>query len=654
MRGQRAAGGFSGRLFRALVIVAVTGGVVAPAVAAPTTAQVRHPEDLFIVDCLLPGKVRSLGRYNKIQTPRKVVRASVHECGMRGGEWSQDLQDNAWALQAWQVQAEAGDAEAMNNVGEIYEQGVRGAPDFTLAAAWYRKAAEAGSRRGQRNLGALYEQGLGVTADAAIALSWYRRAAGLDSEIDLDAQREIDALREELARTRAEAARARREAETVAGDLAAARAELAAAERRVAEARAAAKRQGAGESPTPPPPVAMAEAAVVASRTRVSDLEAAQDRYRRLLGELEAAEAAGTQIASVRAADLVGTPGPAFEFIRPDLLATRGPLLAPVPRAGGSVEIVGRVDAPLGLAALLADGRPLAPDAKGFFSLSVPATAGTTVRFVALDRASRRAESEIHFQAEPAAPVAAVPPAPPASRARPAAGRAYALIVADGAYRALPPLATARADGEAIAGVLADRYGFSTRLLLDATFLDTMRALSELGKQAGPNDQVLVYFAGHGRLTADGRQGYWLPVDADPDDSSTWIPNAAIARLLGTFAARRVLLVSDSCYAGSFAGGELTAGDGGTAAKSRLALTSGGLAPVLDQGGDGVHSIFARALLTVLQLAEEPLSTAAVTRAVAARVAWKSTRLGLAQTPQLAPIRLAGHEAGELLFVPVS
>ena len=174
MRGQRAAGGFSGRLFRALVIVAVTGGVVAPAVAAPTTAQVRHPEDLFIVDCLLPGKVRSLGRYNKIQTPRKVVRASVHECGMRGGEWSQDLQDNAWALQAWQVQAEAGDAEAMNNVGEIYEQGVRGAPDFTLAAAWYRKAAEAGSRRGQRNLGALYEQGLGVTADAAIALSWYR------------------------------------------------------------------------------------------------------------------------------------------------------------------------------------------------------------------------------------------------------------------------------------------------------------------------------------------------------------------------------------------------------------------------------------------------------------------------------------------------
>ena len=56
---------------------------------------------------------------------------------------------------------------------------------------------------------------------------------------------------------------------------------------------------------------------------------------RRLLGELEAAEAAGTQIASVRAAALVGTPGPAFEVIRPDLLATRGPLLAPVAAAYG-------------------------------------------------------------------------------------------------------------------------------------------------------------------------------------------------------------------------------------------------------------------------------------------------------------------------------
>jgi hypothetical protein len=52
-----------------------------------------------------------------------------------------------------------------------------------------------------------------------------------------------------------------------------------------------------------------------------------------------------------------------------------------------------------------------------------------------------------------------------------------------------------------------------------------------------------------------------------------------------------------------------------------------------------------RALLTVLQLAERPLDRPVA--AAAARVTFKSTQLGVAQTPQLAPIRQAGHEAGE-------
>jgi hypothetical protein len=83
-----------------------------------------------------------------------------------------------------------------------------------------------------------------------------------------------------------------------------------------------------------------------------------------------------------------------------------------------------------------------------------------------------------------------------------------------------------------------------------------------------------------------------------------------------------------------------------------MVFTSGGLQPVLDQGGDGAHSIFARALLSVLQLAERPMTASEVFSAVAARVAWKTGQMGLAQTPQLAPIRYAGHEAGELVLAP--
>jgi TPR repeat protein len=655
---------------RALALVAV----LVAALAAPAAAgapEVRHPEDLFVVDCLLPAKVRNLGRVTKFAAPRRVARLAAHECRLRGGEHSQDPTDQAWALQSWIAQAEGGDAEAMNNVGEIYEQGVRGASDPAQAAGWYRRAAEAGSRRAQRNLGALYEQGLGVERDPSAALAWYRRAAGMTTAADLDAQKEIESLQAELETTRAEAATARGELERVRGDLAGARAELEAAERTATELRAkvaaakreasAAKQEASAAKPDPvgvaPAAVAEVEAAVEAGRRKVAELEAAQDRYRRMLAELEASERSGAQVASLRAGELAGRSGPSIQFVRPDVLATRGPSLAPLPAGAGEAEIVGRVEAPLGLASLLADGRAVEPDAEGFFRVRVPARAGDTVRFVALDRASRRAEAEIQFVA-PAAAAGPGPTAPaPKAEARATAGRrGFALVVADGAYRNLPALATARADGEAVAAVLRERYGYQTTLLADATFLDTMRALTDLGARLKAGDDLLVYFAGHGRLAADGQRGYWLPVDADPADASTWIPNEAIARLLGTFAADRILLVSDSCYAGTLAGGGLDEGApaSSTGTKSRLVLTSGGLQPVLDQGGDGTHSIFARALLTVLQLAEQPLATDQIAAAVAARVTFKSTQLGVAQTPQLAPIRQAGHEAGELVLAPLA
>ena len=541
-----------------IALLCLAGALAAPAVAA--APEVRHPEDLFVVDCLLPAKVRSLGRNTRFAAPRKVVRVSAHECGLRGGEFSRDPLDNDFALQAWQAQAEGGDAEAMNNVGEIYEQGVRGTPDYGQAAAWYRKAAEAGSRRAQTNLGALYEQGLGVAADASEALAWYRRAAGMTTAVDLDAQKEIEALKAELEQTRAETARTQGELTRVAGELEGARGELARAERQVTELKTkAAPAQPSTVTPPPPAVAAMAamaaiteaEHAVETRRRQVADLEAAQDRYRRLLGELEAASRSGEQVASLRAADLVGKPGPRIQFVRPDVLATRGPSLAQIPAGGSEAEVVGRVEASLGLASLVADGRPVEPDGAGYFRVRLAARPGSTVRFVAVDRASRRAEAELQF-------VAAGAPAPPAS-VSPAAGatatagrRAFALVIANGGYRNLPALRTARADGEAVARVLRDRYGYETKLLADATFLDTLKALDEAGTRLGAEDDLLVYFAGHGRMQSGGR-GFWLPVDAQAEDASTWIPNDAIAKMLGTFAAGRILVVSDSCYAGTFA-----------------------------------------------------------------------------------------------------
>ena len=108
-----------------LIACAATGNT-SPATGKarqPGGGQVRHAEDLFVVDCLLPAPIRRLGRHAQTLGPRRAIRAPAFECGMRGGEYSENRGDYGFALQVWLPQAEAGDATAQTYVGEILEKG---------------------------------------------------------------------------------------------------------------------------------------------------------------------------------------------------------------------------------------------------------------------------------------------------------------------------------------------------------------------------------------------------------------------------------------------------------------------------------------------------------------------------------------------------
>ncbi|MEM7496294.1 MAG: hypothetical protein AAF471_09415, partial [Myxococcota bacterium] len=100
----------------------------------PENARVA---DLQVVDCLLPGMVRRLGNMQYL-SPRRPVRTTAADCRIRGGEYTEyDRADYKTALQVWMPAAEAGDAEAQANVGEIYERGLGGEPNYEAAAIWY-------------------------------------------------------------------------------------------------------------------------------------------------------------------------------------------------------------------------------------------------------------------------------------------------------------------------------------------------------------------------------------------------------------------------------------------------------------------------------------------------------------------------------------
>ncbi|MGH8730885.1 MAG: tetratricopeptide repeat protein, partial [Burkholderiales bacterium] len=81
------------------------------------------------------------------------------------------------AFKWWHQAAFLGNAWAMNNVGDLYENGLGVEQNLTMAMTWYQSAAEQGERMAMYNIGLLYEAGKGVDRDDAAALNWFRKAA---------------------------------------------------------------------------------------------------------------------------------------------------------------------------------------------------------------------------------------------------------------------------------------------------------------------------------------------------------------------------------------------------------------------------------------------------------------------------------------------
>ena len=79
--------------------------------------------------------------------------------------------------------------------------------------------------------------------------------------------------------------------------------------------------------------------------------------------------------------------------------------------------------------------------------------------------------------------------------------------------------------------------------------------------------------------------------------------------------------------------------------RSRTALVSEGIEPVMD-GGGGKNSVFAKALLDILKENQSVIDGAAVFKSLKRRVV-----LGSDQTPEYSDIRKAEHDGGDFLLV---
>ncbi|WP_164137019.1 tetratricopeptide repeat protein [Stenotrophomonas maltophilia] len=85
--------------------------------------------------------------------------------------------DGATSLKSLLAAAEAGSADAENDLGDRYNEGNGVVRNPVTAVEWYHRAAEQGHGSAQSSLGVMYLNGTGVPKDLAQALFWVRKAA---------------------------------------------------------------------------------------------------------------------------------------------------------------------------------------------------------------------------------------------------------------------------------------------------------------------------------------------------------------------------------------------------------------------------------------------------------------------------------------------
>lgn len=690
-------------------------------------------DELLIVDCVLPGQLRQLGRRTTYLSARRAIRTTAVDCRVRGGEYV--LRDQASlgaAIAVWQQQAEAGDIAAQVTLGEILEGGIAGMTDPALARRWYQRAAEQGSTRAMIALGNLFERGLGGAADSDTALLWYRRAAGLDDSVALepgtaispldaklrqqlkalkleaqhlkDRQNELEALNETLAATLSEREldstaqeQQRTDRATLNAQLDAQRLANAALQEQIdalSAARDDERLRNAGLTEALATARAESNATVVLLRDQLrqqettstaaqQELSASLDALRQREGALTAAlqriDELNTDLSTIRsvrsrqrasAAAEARDPSttaaaalaaPEILLIEPQLdVGTRGLVKVSVPpkitaSAGTWQQLVGRVMAPAGLLTLTANRQPLPVNPAGVFQLPLETPLPRELTLTAIDQRGARTDLVVRLdQPEPVT----------TSLPRVDLGRYHALLIANSNYAQMPQLKTPEADVEQVAELLRSRYGFSTEILRDLTRYELLSALNRYRERMTRRDNLLIYYAGHGELDRTNMRGHWLPIDAELTSTANWVSNTDVTDILNVMTANHVMLVVDSCYSGTLTRSAMIRLKAGmtreeetswlelmASRRARVALSSGGLAPVLDYGG-GRHSVFARAFIETLAANRGVLPGRSLHQAIAARVAHNAANLEFEQLPEYAPITRAGHEAGDFVLLP--
>lgn len=229
-------------------------------------------------------------------------------------------------------------------------------------------------------------------------------------------------------------------------------------------------------------------------------------------------------------------------------------------------------------------------------------------------------------------------------------GKNYLLTIAIDQYEHLTPLNNSVKDAEEITDILTNIYQFEEpnihRLINgEATEIGIDKKFIELIKLIKEDDNIVVYYSGHGYYREEVKEGYWIPVDGREDTVPDYISNANLIKYLQQLPAHHILLMVDACFSGSLVQ-QLRGVAHSEAYPSRRVFTSGKV-DVVGDGAKGENSPFARGIIDFLKANREGKAS---TSSMIASVHSYVTRNTESQEPMQGRLKNSRDNGGEFYF----
>ena len=229
-------------------------------------------------------------------------------------------------------------------------------------------------------------------------------------------------------------------------------------------------------------------------------------------------------------------------------------------------------------------------------------------------------------------------------------GRNFLILIGMNQYDHWNDLHNAVKDCEDVGKVLVDNYQFEATHVIriyneDGTRENILETMEWLQDELRQEDNLLIYYAGHGYYDEQDNLGYWVPSDGRMDKVPDYIPNSTIHDYLSTIDCHHTLLIADACFSGSLA---TTRGNLPSDVRSRWVFASGNARERVFDGPPGTNSPFAEEMIDFLTenrfrsfYSNELIET--VSREVTERVR---------QHPIGVPVMPAGDQGGLFPFIP--